>query len=99
MEIATPLGEELLFHRLQAREEMGRLFDYQVDLLSAKVDIDIDKILAKSVTVKLELPDRKTRCFNGYVTRFAQNVSFVADNADPLPAGLMTPAIPAARVS
>ncbi len=73
MEIVTPLGADvLLFHRMNAREEMSRLFEYELDLLSKKGDINLDDILAKSVTVKLELPERKTRHFNGYVTRFAQ---------------------------
>ena len=37
MEIVTPLGEDvLLFHGMSAREEMSRLFEYQLDLLSTK---------------------------------------------------------------
>lgn len=73
MEIVTPLGADvLLFHRMNAREELSRLFEYELDLLSKKGDINLDDILAKSVTVKLELPEGKTRHFNGYVTRFAQ---------------------------
>jgi type VI secretion system secreted protein VgrG len=75
MEIATPLGEDLLFHALRAREEIGRPFEYQVDLLSPKTDIVLDDIVGKNVTVKLALPDDRTRCFNGYVTRFAQGGS------------------------
>ncbi|MCK7582592.1 MAG: type VI secretion system tip protein VgrG [Chromatiales bacterium] len=60
MEIMTPLGADvLLFHRMRAREEMGRLFEYEIDLLSKKGDVDLDKILAKSVTVKLELPEQQ----------------------------------------
>jgi type VI secretion system secreted protein VgrG len=72
MEIVTPLpGEDvLLFHGMRAREEMGRLFEFRVDLLSKKADIDIDDILGKNVTVKMVLPEDKTRYFNGYVTRF-----------------------------
>ena len=73
MEIVTPLGEDvLLFHGMSAREEMSRLFEYQLDLLSTKNDIKLDDILGKNVTIKLGLPDDKTRYFNGYVTRFAQ---------------------------
>ena len=71
MEIATPLGEDLLFHGMHAREEMGRLSEYQLDLLSPKNDIKLDDILGKNVTVKLALPDDSTRYFNGYVTRFS----------------------------
>jgi type VI secretion system secreted protein VgrG len=72
MEITTPLGEDvLLFHGMHAREEMGRLSEYQLDLLSTHVDINPDDILGQNVTVKLALPDDSTRHFNGYVTRFS----------------------------
>ena len=73
MDIATPLGEDvLLFHGMRAREELGRLSEYHLDLLSADGEIDVDAILGKNVTIKLALPDDSTRYFNGYVTRFAQ---------------------------
>ena len=71
MEIVTPLGDDvLLFHGMHGREEMSRPFDYQLDLLSVKKDINPDDILGKNVTVKVALPDDSTRYFNGYVTRF-----------------------------
>ncbi len=74
MAITTPLGEDvLLFHGMHAREELSRVGEFQLDLLSDKVDIDADKILGKNVTVKIELPDDGERFFNGFVTRFAQN--------------------------
>ena len=77
MEIVTPLGEDvLLFHGMSAREEMSRPFEYQLDLLSDKDDIKLDDILGKNVTIKLGLPDDKTRYFNGYVTRFAQGGTY-----------------------
>jgi type VI secretion system secreted protein VgrG len=72
MEITTPLGDDvLLFHGMHAREEMSRLSEFQLDLLSPKKDIKVDDILGKNVTVKLALPDDSTRYFNGYVTRFS----------------------------
>jgi type VI secretion system secreted protein VgrG len=74
MEITTPLDADvLLFHGMHGREELSRLFEYQLDLLSPKKDVNIDDILGKNVTVKLALPDDNTRYFNGYVTRFAQS--------------------------
>ena len=74
MEITTPLPEEdLLFHGMHAREELSRLSEYQLDLLSPKPDIDVDAILGQNVTVKLALPDDSTRHFNGFVTRFSQS--------------------------
>ncbi|MPY86412.1 MAG: type VI secretion system tip protein VgrG [Luteitalea sp.] len=74
MDITTPLGDDvLLFHGMHAREEMSRLFEYQLDLLSTRGDIDLDEILGKNVTVNVALPDNSTRAFNGHVTRFAQS--------------------------
>jgi type VI secretion system secreted protein VgrG len=75
MEIDTPLGADvLLFHGMSAREEMSRLFEYQLDLLHDpdKPHVNLDDILGKNVTIKLALPDDQTRYFNGYVTRFAE---------------------------
>jgi type VI secretion system secreted protein VgrG len=72
-ELTTPLGKDvLLFHRMSAREELSRLSEYRLDMLSAKGDIKLDDILGKNVTVKAELPDNKWRYFNGFVTRFSQ---------------------------
>lgn len=71
MEIKTPLGkDDLLFQNMSGKEELGRLFDYQIEALSLKNDIDPAKLLGKNVTVKLELPDGGHRHFDGYVTRF-----------------------------
>jgi type VI secretion system secreted protein VgrG len=73
MEITTPLGADaLLFHRMSAREELSRLYEYRIDLLSSRSDINLDEIMGKNVTVKLELPEGQKRFFNGYVSRFAQ---------------------------
>ena len=73
MDIATPLGDGvLLFHGMRGREELGRLSEYHLDLLSPDGEIDVDAILGKNVTIKLALPDDSTRYFNGFVTRFSQ---------------------------
>jgi type VI secretion system secreted protein VgrG len=72
MEITTPLGADLLFRSMHGREEMSRLSEFQLELLSLKSDIPIDDILGKNVTVKVALPDDSTRYFNGFVTRFSQ---------------------------
>src|SRR6185369_5373564 len=74
MEIVTPLGGDvLLFHSMHAREELGRVGEAQIDLLSTKSDINLDDILGKNVTVKLALGTDGTRYFNGFVTRFSQS--------------------------
>lgn len=71
MEITTPLGPDaLLFHTLEAREELGRLFEYRIEVLSENPDINPSDLLGKHVTVKLELAEGGPRCFDGYVARF-----------------------------
>lgn len=73
MEIVTPLGQDvLLFHRMTACEELSRLSEFELDLLSEQGDINLDQILGKNVTVKMEMQGDGVRHFNGYVTRFAQ---------------------------
>jgi type VI secretion system secreted protein VgrG len=77
MEITTPLGPDvLLFHRMHAREEVGRIGECRLELLSPKNDINIDAILGKSVTVKLMLQDDSIRYFNGFVTSFSQGSKY-----------------------
>jgi type VI secretion system secreted protein VgrG len=76
MEIATPLGDDLLFYSMTATEEMSRLFTYDVGLLSPKDDLNLHDMLGQNVTIKLALPDDSTRYYNGYVTRFTQGGRF-----------------------
>ncbi|MEL7046857.1 MAG: contractile injection system protein, VgrG/Pvc8 family, partial [Pseudomonadota bacterium] len=76
VKIATPLGmDELLFSRMTGREEMGRLFEYEVVMYSPNPEINIDDILGQNVTIELELAGGGTRYFNGFVTRFSQATS------------------------
>ena len=71
MEIKTPLGDgALLFYSMAASEALGRLFEYELTLLSTKSDIKPEDLLGKNVTVKLQLPDGSDRFFDAYVTRF-----------------------------
>jgi type VI secretion system secreted protein VgrG len=72
MEIMTPLKDVLLFHTMHAREELGRVGECRLELLSLKSDINLDSILGQNVTVKLALQDDSTRYYNGFVTRFSQ---------------------------
>ena len=71
--ISTPLGEDvLLFHRMTVKEELGRLFRYELDLLSKDPNIKFEKILGQNVTIRLTLPANRKRYFNGYVSQFSQ---------------------------
>jgi type VI secretion system secreted protein VgrG len=70
--VTTSLGANtLLFSKMNGAEEMGRLFEYEVELLSEEKYIDINKILGRSMTVDLAMPNNKgSRYYNGLVTQF-----------------------------
>jgi type VI secretion system secreted protein VgrG len=71
--IKTPLGDDVLLLRsMTATEEMGRLFEYELSLVSDNESIKMDDILGQRVTVRLELGDDKKRYFDGFVSRFVQ---------------------------
>ena len=71
IELVTPLGEELLFHGMLVREELSRLGEFQLDLLSKNYEVDRDQILGAKVAIKVMLQNDETRHFNGFVTRFS----------------------------
>src|SRR5262249_31876720 len=71
IELVTPLGEELLFHGMTVHDELGRLGEFQLDLLSKNSDVDRDKILGAKVATSGLLHEDTVRYFNGYVTRFS----------------------------
>ncbi len=71
--IATPLGEDvLLFRKMAGVERLGRPFQYDLVLLSEKHDIDYKDIIGQNVTVAVDKGDKEPRCFNGFISRFAQ---------------------------
>ncbi|HYC22622.1 MAG TPA: type VI secretion system tip protein TssI/VgrG [Candidatus Bathyarchaeia archaeon] len=70
--LTTPLGpDKLMPYRMTATEELGRMFRYDLELLSEDPNIALDDLLGKVMTVSVDLPGGKARWFNGYVTRFA----------------------------
>ncbi|RZL08641.1 MAG: type VI secretion system tip protein VgrG [Rubrivivax sp.] len=68
----VPSKGKMQLMSLSASEGLSRPFEYQVEILSDKADLDLAKFLGKSMTVALELPVG-TRHFNGLVSRFAHS--------------------------
>lgn len=58
-----------MFYRVNGHEALGRLFEYDVELLSTSNDVDLKALLGKSAGIKLELEGGGSRFFNGIVTR------------------------------
>lgn len=73
IQVTTPLGDDVLLIRaMSGHEELGKLFEYQLELVSETTDADFNELVGNTVTVSLQLPDESLRYFNGYVSRFAQ---------------------------
>lgn len=73
VEVFSPLGENvLLLQHMTATEALGRLFEFELNLLSEQPDIQLQDLLGQPMTVRLTLPDDQIRYFNGFVSRATQ---------------------------
>src|SRR6056297_805800 len=71
--VSSPLGEDvLLFQRMNATEQLGRPFEFTLDVLSTNEAVSPSDLLGQPVTVSAELLEDNTRYFNGLVKRFTQ---------------------------
>lgn len=69
--VSTSEGKDaLLFYRMNAREELGRLFHISLELLSNDAGIKIQNVLGQAMAVSTPLPAGGTREFHGIVSRF-----------------------------
>ena len=69
----SPLGpDKFVLQSMEAYEELGRLFEYKLRLLSKDGAIKLDDLIGKNVTISVELVDGRTRYFNGEVAEFEQ---------------------------
>lgn len=72
--VTTPLGDDvLLFHSMSVSEQLARLFQFDLDLLSADPEIKLADILGQNVTIRYQRPDGEDRFFNGIVSQFSQS--------------------------
>jgi|GEM_PF-2012801 len=71
VEIRTPLGEALQFHRLVGREALSRLYRFEIDLLGQHNAIDPKALLGQGVTVVMQTESGEPRHLGGISTRFA----------------------------
>ncbi|MHC4326120.1 MAG: type VI secretion system Vgr family protein, partial [Planctomycetota bacterium] len=71
--IETPLGEDvLLLISFSGTEQLGRLFEYKVELASEDYEIKPESIIGQNVSIRLNLVNGGIRYFNGYVSHFTQ---------------------------
>jgi type VI secretion system secreted protein VgrG len=64
-ELITPLGKDVLvFVRFDATEGLSELFEFRVECLSEKADLDFDQAIGQQCTVKLKMYEQE-REFSG----------------------------------
>ncbi len=69
-QLSTVLGEDVLvLLRFMGADRMSGLFEYQVDALSAKTNINFDALIGTSATIKFATRNHDDRFFNGIVTQ------------------------------
>lgn len=60
--VDSPLGPEVLqLQRLEGREELGRLFSHELELVSSNPALPLDALLGKPMSLALELPGGSRR--------------------------------------
>lgn len=69
--VKSTLGDDLLFKSMDLTEELGRLFNCELELYSLKHDIELDDVLAQEMTVEIDLPNGKKRFVHGFVSDMA----------------------------
>ncbi|MET3115818.1 type VI secretion system secreted protein VgrG [Undibacterium sp. GrIS 1.8] len=68
LKLTTPLGSDVLLpQRLVAHERLGRGYDYTIDLLSTKDDINLKELIAKPVTLWVMQTDQRYLPVHGYI--------------------------------
>ena len=70
----TPLGKELEFRSLEGSEQISRLFEYRVRLISQNASISAKSLLGKDMSIEIDLTTQTAgsgkRFLSGQVTQF-----------------------------
>ena len=75
VQVNGPLGaNELLLQNLEGSEELGRPFQYHLELTSEDASVKFDQLLGKPMGLALELYDGGERYFHGIVCACRQTV-------------------------
>jgi type VI secretion system secreted protein VgrG len=73
-QVTSPLGPDvLLLKDMSGGDELGRLFNYDLQLTSSDGSIDLNQLLGKPMSLALQLDGGSQRYFHGIVARCSQN--------------------------
>ncbi|MGE6823744.1 type VI secretion system Vgr family protein [Pseudomonas soli] len=74
-QINSPLGpDKLILAEMGGSEELGRLFDYELQLTSDDPAIDLNQLLGKPMSLSVQQSVGTSRNFHGIVARCSQSV-------------------------
>ncbi|QXH56386.1 type VI secretion system Vgr family protein [Pseudomonas maumuensis] len=74
-QINSPLGpDKLILAEMGGSEELGRLFDYELQLTSDDPAIDLNQLLGKPMSLSVQQNVGSSRHFHGIVARCSQSV-------------------------
>ena len=69
--IGTVFGDDtLVIKSMKGTEQLGRLYQFSLVLLSENPDIEFDEIIGTNATIRLETGN-EPRLFNGFISRFS----------------------------
>ena len=69
----TALGADAVGVRaVSVQEQLSRLFQIEAELRSEDGNINFDDIVGHNATIRLQIGQKETRYFNGFVSRFVQ---------------------------
>ncbi|WP_296700125.1 type VI secretion system Vgr family protein [Thiocapsa sp. UBA6158] len=71
--VDTVLGPDVLvLAAVKATERLSQPFEYDLELLSERIDVSASELLGTPATVSLQLVSGERRYFNGYIRSFSQ---------------------------
>ena len=74
--IGTALAPDVLALRsFSVQEQLSHLFQIEAEMNSEDGEIDLDKVVGRNATIRLEIGEKETRYFNGFVSRLEQSAN------------------------
>lgn len=88
VQVDCPLGPDvLLLQRMEGREELGRLFAYELHLVSENPNLPLEQLLGKPMSLSLELPGGSRRFFTASSRAVARWLGTASSPATRPPCG------------
>lgn len=74
-QVNSPLGPDaLLLRDMSGSDELGCLFEYELQLVSSDSSIDLNQVLGKPMSLSIQLPGGGQRYFHGIAARAGQTI-------------------------